>query len=416
MLCGLPSIFNGLTSKSPPSSFEGSKVGNFKELMMVCFPGVRRDSSAIHKMVRFIEGGDYEADEWRCDQGYRVPKSCSGFPFTLEVFENPEASHDDIFLCAGGPKRTKIGGGGEKVVSLGVNYHSLSLVSVYKAIKPKSTRLNDGIWRDVAVGKMLAPLVQENPDDFKGRTYQSRNHSADGCVRVKAIVPYYAKGDLFNRLEDRPLTRAQCLWMASDLARQVAHLHERGVIHTDIKPENVLVTDKGKFALMDFGMAMKKDEYKGIQGTPAYVDPHLLVSKACGVPYPKDIGLLDVYSLGLVMKDAYWGVARKIQHGDFVEEVRNFGPLQLYVEKCLNIGRPRSNDYMIRRFGDLQQKQLQELDGDHGAMQPYVDLMKRMISIDPEQRPDILEVVSSLRQMQFDLVDLDQTKLSAIKV
>lgn len=395
---------------------KNQKIADIKQAITSSFPGVDRNQSSIGKMVNMIESKHYQQAGYRCDQGYRVPKSKSGFPFTLEIFTKPDASHDEVYLCAGGKRTSKIGEGADKIVSLGLNYHTYELVSVYKTVDPKDQNRNQGLIKDVEANKLLAPLIREDPSKYKFRVYQSRNHKAGGDFRSKAIVPYYPQGDLAEHLEGQQLSKPECVWMALDLARQVRQLHDLNIVHSDIKPENIMKTDKGHYALMDFGLATEADKFNNIQGTPIYLDPSLLTNLSRGILGTKEGPKVDIYNLGLVMKDGYFGITKKVTEDGRIAEVRNTGPVQDYVEKCLEDEKARSYQHLAKSINKRHDQQRQEFEGDHGSMQPYIDLMTKMISPNPLSRPTIREVVRSLEQLQYDQTSQNRPNLPSIRV
>src|SRR5204863_2666078 len=71
-----------------------------------------------------------------------------------------------------------------------------------------------------------------------------------------------------------------------------------GLIHRDLKLENVIVTTEGRAKIMDFGVVRDfkaKDEYQGyVVGTPAYIPPEVWLNR------PSD-GRSDLYSLGVML-------------------------------------------------------------------------------------------------------------------
>lgn len=94
---------------------------------------------------------------------------------------------------------------------------------------------------------------------------------------------------------------------AVDLARQIcaglAAVHARGVLHRDLKPANIMITNDGIARLMDFGIAMSREDEdrEGItEGTPAYMAPEQLVERQVSVRS-------DIYALGLVMYELFTG-------------------------------------------------------------------------------------------------------------
>ncbi len=92
-----------------------------------------------------------------------------------------------------------------------------------------------------------------------------------------------------------------------DIARQICGglyaAHERGVIHLDLKPANIMLDGRGKVRITDFGLArltMASDHRDGIVGTPAYMAPEQLAGGAVGVHS-------DVYALGLIFHEIFTG-------------------------------------------------------------------------------------------------------------
>jgi serine/threonine-protein kinase len=88
---------------------------------------------------------------------------------------------------------------------------------------------------------------------------------------------------------------------AIETARQIcaglAAAHDKGVIHRDLKPQNIMMNKRGEVIIMDFGLAAIADQLGGNEvrnGTPLYMSPEQL--RGSGVTARSDI-----YSLGLVM-------------------------------------------------------------------------------------------------------------------
>lgn len=96
--------------------------------------------------------------------------------------------------------------------------------------------------------------------------------------------------------------------MLIDLARTVQAVHERGILHRDLKPQNVLVTGEGP-VLIDFGLAVRLAEQggrysprddEGSSGTPHYMPPEAIRCE------PVD-ARADVYSLGVMLYELVSG-------------------------------------------------------------------------------------------------------------
>jgi len=122
--------------------------------------------------------------------------------------------------------------------------------------------------------------------------------------------------------------------MGADLASALAHAHERGVVHRDVKPSNVLATPDGRVMLLDFGLAHTRDSGRltrsGAQlGSLPYMAPEQVAGRATDAS-------VDVYALGLVLyelltlRPAFEGASRdalavQIERGKSLRPSRDAG-------------------------------------------------------------------------------------------
>lgn len=102
-------------------------------------------------------------------------------------------------------------------------------------------------------------------------------------------------------------------WLGACLAEALRHAHARGVLHLDLKPSNLLISDDGQPMLLDFQMARGPLDPGDpppdrLGGTPAYASPEQqrgMLAVAQRLPVPDRIdGRSDLYSLGVVLREA----------------------------------------------------------------------------------------------------------------
>jgi eukaryotic-like serine/threonine-protein kinase len=116
------------------------------------------------------------------------------------------------------------------------------------------------------------------------------------------IVMEYVEGENLRQRQYRPMTLEQFLEIAIQCADGLTSAHKGGIIHCDIKPENIMLTPSGLVKILDFGLAkhLPRSEQSStldvtntVAGTLAYMAPEVLLGK---LPDPRT----DIFSLGVV--------------------------------------------------------------------------------------------------------------------
>ncbi len=121
---------------------------------------------------------------------------------------------------------------------------------------------------------------------------------------------------LTDYADDKKLATRQRLELFARVAEAVQHAHQKGVIHRDLKPGNILVTDDGQVKILDFGVARATDA--DIQTSTMQTDigqligtvPYMSPEQAAGDPDELDTRS-DVYALGVI---AYQLIAGRLPY------------------------------------------------------------------------------------------------------
>jgi serine/threonine protein kinase len=178
------------------------------------------------------------------------------------------------------------------------------MASVYKA-----QDLANG--RTVAV-KVLTPQLALEPN-FKTRfereaqVLRGLEHpsivpildygEADGIAYI--VMPFMKVGGLNDRLMDGPLEVQEGARIIDQISSALQYAHDAGVVHRDVKPNNILIDEEGNAWLSDFGFAHVHDATMSLTGsaligTPAYMAPE----QVQGAPVSP---LSDQYALGVIL-------------------------------------------------------------------------------------------------------------------
>ena len=168
----------------------------------------------------------------------------------------------------------------------------------------------------------LADWLKRTSDSLarSGRSLVETVHTAQQRVTVRSslspreVSRATTEGDLeslrkWHEAGAEPLSQLSSLdfceftlWIFRRLASALAHAHQRGIVHGDLKPANVLIRNDGEPALIDFNLSQAIDDgprhWSG--GTLSYMAPEQLTVLATHKPGPA-LPQSDVYSLGLLM-------------------------------------------------------------------------------------------------------------------
>jgi serine/threonine-protein kinase len=122
------------------------------------------------------------------------------------------------------------------------------------------------------------------------------------------IVFEYIDGENLKQIVERegPLALDEVVALGLEIARGLAFAHERGIVHRDVKPQNVLLNGDGHAKVTDFGIARSLDVEKGVTqtGTVLGTSDYIAPEQASGHVVSRET---DVYSLGVVLFEVLTG-------------------------------------------------------------------------------------------------------------
>jgi serine/threonine-protein kinase len=170
--------------------------------------------------------------------------------------------------------------------------------------------------------KRLSPALR-NDSLYRRRLMEEAQRSAQmrNEPRVAAVYDFLEAGDEFFLVMEfvegetlrqrltRPIQLQEFLHIAGQCAEALVAAHDRGILHGDIKPENIMLTPAGQVKILDFGVAKQMlgaedditiDRAGTFAGTPAYMAPEILLQKHVD-------GRADIFSLGIVFYEALTG-------------------------------------------------------------------------------------------------------------
>jgi hypothetical protein len=205
-----------------------------------------------------------------------------------------------------------------------------SLASVYQAVE-------EPLGRIVALKFLTATISPSSPFgaqlEREARVLSHLCHPNIGLLhafaktdtRLYLVLEFVDGFSLSTLLKKKPSVPPDCVAaIGAAIARGLAHAHERGIVHRDIRPANILVSRRGEVKIFDFGIAQRssgEQQPVGISplrledvaafGTPAYMSPEQILGESIDARS-------DVFSLGVVLYELICG-ARPFERGDEAE-------------------------------------------------------------------------------------------------
>jgi serine/threonine protein kinase len=120
------------------------------------------------------------------------------------------------------------------------------------------------------------------------------------------VMPYLPGGTLKSRI-NKPIQYQDAVHLLIPIAQALAHAHEQGIIHRDVKPANILITRTGEPMLSDFGIAklLDTEETRELTGTGVGIGTPEYMAPEQGMGQSDERA--DIYALGIVFYELVTG-------------------------------------------------------------------------------------------------------------
>jgi len=177
---------------------------------------------------------------------------------------------------------------------------------------------NDAYTRRDQVSRFKSELLLARQVTHKNVV---RIHDLGEFGGLKYITMSYVAGETLAGLMARvgPLPIPQAMAIARQIADGMAAAHEVGVVHRDLKPDNVMVTPDGQALIMDFGIASSSQGGAASDGSIAGTIAFMAPEQATGKPLDSRA---DIYAYGLILYDMLLGRGRRAQFDSPMDEMR----------------------------------------------------------------------------------------------
>jgi hypothetical protein len=254
----------------------------------------------------------------------------------------------------------------------------------YRPLRPLGSGGMGSVWhaRDERQGREVALKIVPRTGSAGPRAEREATAATQlrhpACIRAYSLArdeghvyiayEYVPGRTLRHALERGELDDIDAVEVAAQILEGLAHAHERGIVHRDVKPSNVLLADGPELSvrLLDFGLALLAEEETltaagDVPGTLGYISPERLVGKPAGPA-------TDVWSTGVLLWEALAG-RHPFGKGPFMEIAKRIG---------------RGAPSLATARPDLPR--------------PLVALVDRALAVEPAKRPDAAKLAPALRR------------------
>jgi serine/threonine-protein kinase len=190
----------------------------------------------------------------------------------------------------------KIAEGGCAQIFAGIDQSNGHPVAI-KIIQPRNINNKTEVKRMVDEGNIGLKLQNVNI---------VKTYAAGVIGKQPYIVLEYIKGRMLREMvvAKYQLGNVELISLARGLCNGIRYLHNLGIYHRDIKPDNIMIAEDGTIKILDMGFAENTKAFslfgRKLEGSPAYMAPELLTTKKASFG-------TDIYALGCTLYEAATG-------------------------------------------------------------------------------------------------------------
>jgi len=123
------------------------------------------------------------------------------------------------------------------------------------------------------------------------------HYACHDSEHVYLAMPLFRRGSLKSRLAEKTMSVREIIVASTQILSGIHNIHSKGLIHFDVKPDNVLLSDRGEALLTDFGLA-KQTSYSGVAGQDRIYGKMVPPEAFGNQDFTRQF---DIYQMGLTM-------------------------------------------------------------------------------------------------------------------
>lgn len=200
---------------------------------------------------------------------------------------------------------------------------------------------------------------------------------------IYITMPYYRKGSLYNLIKNEHLSMRKIIKYSLDFLSAVEYIHNKEIVHCDIKPNNILISDKDRAVITDFGSALYLDSLGNARLKNVYYK-HIAPEQCTNSCINKK---LDIYQIGTTLYRMCNG------NDEYNNQLKRYKDLNSIKIACANGRFPVRKKYLPH------------------IPKSMIDIIEKCIRVNPNERyENVVDIMNDLANIHENL-DWNYNKL-----